>query len=263
MLATDKSKRMVMFIAQRSQSKSRLINKQSKVQSRLSKSKSSNNLISPMSSHSDDSIGEDADITFVNEDSHCVPASSVLQYTDLFKNKDYKRLNNINNGKRNKNINKTHIDQKDRFEIFKTNKLVNRTQQNDVEKEQELNSQDIANMYLGFYFRQAYRNTVKELKDNNELRLSTISEDNIVEDENLLLNMTQKLIDDNKTHVTQSMQGLHYINSIVMGDEYKHNKVTLPPSDKTKLAIFDMDETLIHCIPDRQPMSDTGSSDIK
>jgi len=30
--------------------------------------------------------------------------------------------------------------------------------------------------------------------------------------------------------------------------EYQSRKVTLPPTDKKKLAIFDMDETLIHCL---------------
>jgi RNA polymerase II subunit A small phosphatase-like protein len=59
------------------------------------------------------------------------------------------------------------------------------------------------------------------------------------------------------------MQGLHYINSVPAGDEYMTKKFTLPKTEKTKLAIFDMDETLIHCIPDRHLHSDTGSSAIK
>lgn len=38
------------------------------------------------------------------------------------------------------------------------------------------------------------------------------------------------------------------------------NKVFLPISNKKKLAIFDLDETLIHCISEKQVKSDTGSS---
>jgi len=58
--------------------------------------------------------------------------------------------------------------------------------------------------------------------------------------------LTEKISDDNKTHATQPMQGLYYTNTITPTDSYKSQKVTLPKTDKKKLAIFDMDETLIH-----------------
>ena len=58
--------------------------------------------------------------------------------------------------------------------------------------------------------------------------------------------MSTKMVDENKTHVTQSMQGLYYMNSIKATNAYKDHKKLLPKTDKKKLAIFDMDETLIH-----------------
>jgi CTD nuclear envelope phosphatase 1 len=61
--------------------------------------------------------------------------------------------------------------------------------------------------------------------------------------------------------VTQSMQGLYYMNSVKPPNDYLQYR--LPETNRSKLAIFDMDETLIHCIPDRKVRSDTGSSDMK
>jgi len=44
--------------------------------------------------------------------------------------------------------------------------------------------------------------------------------------------------------------------------EKPHKRIKLPPSDKKRLLIFDMDETLIHCLPSNSSVvSDTGSSD--
>ena len=75
--------------------------------------------------------------------------------------------------------------------------------------------------------------------------------------------MSDKLTDDNKTHVTQSMQGLYYINSIKPTDAYRKKKKLLPKTNMTKLAIFDMDETLIHCVPERIMQSTSEENGIK
>jgi CTD small phosphatase-like protein 2 len=57
------------------------------------------------------------------------------------------------------------------------------------------------------------------------------------------------------------MQGFYYMNSVKPPTDYRHLLKRLPYTEKSKLAIFDMDETLIHCIPDIKILqSDTGSS---
>ena len=117
--------------------------------------------------------------------------------------------------------------------------------------------------YLGYYFREVYRSTLKNLKENDKKNEFGGYPTEDSEDDTKLPMLTKKQIDDNKTHVTQSIQGLHYINSIKSGNDYHSKKVTLPKTNRSKLAIFDMDETLIHCVPDRKLRSDTGSSDMK
>ena len=57
--------------------------------------------------------------------------------------------------------------------------------------------------------------------------------------------------DSHRNHLVNSYQALQYMKSVPMPtDEEAHvRRVELPPSDK-KLLIFDMDETLIHCVDD-------------
>lgn len=108
------------------------------------------------------------------------------------------------------------------------------------------NSFDEYPCYLGYYFREIYRSTIKNLKQEGKKGEYTEYPSEDSEEDTKLPEMTQKQIDDNKTHVTQSMQGLHYMNSVKAGNGYESKKVILPSTTRTKLAIFDMDETLIH-----------------
>ena len=58
-------------------------------------------------------------------------------------------------------------------------------------------------------------------------------------------------IDLHKRHFLQTVQGLQTImRSITITDEADTCKVELPPTDRKKLVVFDMDETLIHCVDD-------------
>ena len=111
-------------------------------------------------------------------------------------------------------------------------------------------------MYLGYYFREAYRNAVSGLvkcdyvKSDQMLKLLNDSQTFVIEDEIFLPDMSSYLIEQNQLHVTNSLQGLSYINSMVQDtNNYKSRKVRLPKTTKSKLAVFDLDETLIHCIP--------------
>ena len=62
------------------------------------------------------------------------------------------------------------------------------------------------------------------------------------------------------------MQGLAYVLELpkFFDNDYQSRKVSLPPSQHKKLAIFDMDETLIHCLgskkydDNRRRMNDRG-----
>ena len=49
----------------------------------------------------------------------------------------------------------------------------------------------------------------------------------------------------------QTIQQLKYIGkNIEMVDSSEVNQVNLKKSEKSKLLIFDMDETLLHCVDD-------------
>jgi hypothetical protein len=63
--------------------------------------------------------------------------------------------------------------------------------------------------------------------------------------------------DLHKKHFQQTVQSLQIIKSsirVVEEHEIEHMKVQLPPppfpEEQRKLVIFDMDETLIHCVDD-------------
>lgn len=48
----------------------------------------------------------------------------------------------------------------------------------------------------------------------------------------------------------QSLQALKYFKEIPIPDDYEYEKIILPT--KKRLLVFDMDETLIHCVDDIQ-----------
>ena len=81
-------------------------------------------------------------------------------------------------------------------------------------------------------------------------------------DSEILPEMSEKLQENNKAHVIASLQGLSYCKSVKVPSEEEsmRRKVELPKPrrNQKKLVIFDMDETLIHCLPSQ---SDTGSSE--
>lgn len=64
--------------------------------------------------------------------------------------------------------------------------------------------------------------------------------------------------DVHKMHMIQTLQGLLFIRSLseVSQEEIESKKVFLPPPDekrKTKVIVFDLDETLVHCMEDFDP----------
>jgi hypothetical protein len=208
---------------------------------RLRESKSAENL-----NLSNDSIGESADVTTMIEDYPLVPCTSVLQNSELFK---LKSIMNLDNSRASKKMYAKHFS-------YKQNNNKNRTTRKTIfEAYEEFPD------YLGYYFRELYRSTIEELYDQGRIEDPSNLYENEQDLNTVLPGMTQKGIDDNKTHVTQSMQGLYYMNSVKPPNDYLQYR--LPETNRSKLAIFDMDETLIHCIPDRKVRSDTGSSDMK
>jgi Dullard-like phosphatase family protein len=208
---------------------------------------------------STETIGDDADITVSYEDFPHSPATSVLKDATIFdKNGMNKKKSSFGDRKRAAspkdytNFDK-HKDQR-KSRLHKNKSIVS------VDKKPFKNYEHYPT-YLGYYFRELFKSTVKELHSQNKINnVDQYLDDKLYESNVDLPELTDKIIDDNKTHVTQSMQGLYYMNTVAKTDAYKHLKKTLPPTNKKKLAIFDMDETLIHCIPDREPQSDTGSS---
>lgn len=67
-----------------------------------------------------------------------------------------------------------------------------------------------------------------------------------------------KFSDIHKMHMIQTLQGLLFIRSLeeVKQEEIERKKIFLPPPDdpmKKKVIVFDLDETLVHCIEDFNP----------
>jgi len=175
-----------------------------KTRTRLTHCKSTDDVIQ-VTDENNDSIGEDADVTLLNEDKHLSPALSVLANVQLFVQKDKKKstlkeLDSGSTGRRKANKSNAN-DNINTLQVISINDI----------------TFEIAFNYLGFYFREAYRNTIRELKDK-AVRVSDLSEYDSSDEEALITKLSQKFIDDNKTHVTQSMQGLHYFNSITMNN---------------------------------------------
>lgn len=218
---------------------------------RIRSSVSTGNLLDNILNQSVDTIGGDADITITVEDSPLVPSTSFVLSSDLFKPKGYKLLSSLKTVK-----NKFYWNQYERKQRFgKLNKDADIQEYHDFEPFPN---------YLGFYFREIYRNTVLEIRNfNNNVqpKLDKIEEN--CDKNTILPDMSDKLTDDNKTHVTQSMQGLYYISSISSTDAYMKKKKFLPKTKMKKLAIFDMDETLIHWVPERIRPSDIEKSGVQ
>lgn len=137
--------------------------------------------------------------------------------------------------------------------------------------------------YLGYYFRKWYKeNTIVEETNDN---ISSISDNLISEwdngidngnqwethtepqilklDRNLdspfLPSLPKEWLDIHNTHVIESLQEYQYLNDL----KTPLNPPNILPEDKIspitdkKLLIFDMDETLIHCIPDPVPSQES------
>lgn len=69
---------------------------------------------------------------------------------------------------------------------------------------------------------------------------------------------TQTQILQNKMHVVECIRGLDFLNHVGdpnLIDDYKAKKVSIP-RHKGKLLIFDLDETLVHCVPDEMLVFD-------
>lgn len=216
-----------------------------KRKSRITNSKSTAVLAKIEDENSSDSVGAEVDLSNVNEELPNLPVISIMNNSETFK---FAKLSKINY-QLNKNNSNSLI-----AKNYKASQRLMQDSANRPIKNKQLSKSQIESFhsietypqYLGYYFREVYRSTLKNLKEH-DLRKEYSgypSEDS--EDDTQLPMLTKRQIDDNKTHVTQSIQGLHYMNSVKPTDDYVFKKVTLPKTNRTKLAIFDMDETLIH-----------------
>lgn len=221
--------------------------KDNKKPKRPTKVQSTNNLHMNLNDDdSEDSVGREADVTLQVDDSPLTPAMSVLNNAELFKNKDMNRLNSPR--AKVETTTKSFVKDyqgKDKVTKHKFLKFEKHKSQRNVYGSNFLSFEPYPN-YLGYYFRECFRSTLKDLREQEGNKLKQYSSCDSSEDEDCLPKMSKKLVDDNKTHVTQSMQGLHYVCYVNSTDAYKSQKKRLPPTTKSKLAIFDMDETLIH-----------------
>ena len=220
-----------------------------KRKSRLKNCKSADSLLNTIiDEDSVDSIGDAADITILNEDSPLCPAKSVLENTEIFKQKSHHRNENPENGSHT-----TKAKYSKNYTFGQRFGVLKNPPHAKYQSDMALNKQPFYTFesypkYLGYYFREIYRSTIKDLYEQRRIKDMAyyLGNDEVSDEDTVLPDLTDKQVDDNKTHVTQSMQGLYYMNSVRQGDDYKKLKKMLPPTNKTKLAIFDMDETLIH-----------------
>lgn len=107
-------------------------------------------------------------------------------------------------------------------------------------------------MYFGYFFREIYRDSVKQIASNQETsaeqkeKLDKEIESFAIENELFIPEMSTFQIENHKKHVLQSLQNVSYNHGIEF--VRNKNKVTLPHTNMKKLAIFDMDETLMHTL---------------
>ncbi|CAI2379116.1 unnamed protein product [Moneuplotes crassus] len=109
-------------------------------------------------------------------------------------------------------------------------------------------------MYIGYYFRESFRNSIGNFQGTKNLIIKKFLENPKVIQIEKDIFLPEKVLaykDLNQKHVIHSLQGLSCCNGFLNGPdcEYKSRKVTLPHTNRKKLAVFDMDETLIHCVP--------------
>ncbi|CAI2378384.1 unnamed protein product [Moneuplotes crassus] len=197
-----------------------------------------------------DSVGEAADVTMTMEDYPLTHTMEILSSKEVFKPKGMKK-----------------VDLEDKNEVAYSKDLIKNQRFGKLNKHADVISYEDHEAfpdYPGFYFREIYRNTAIELLEQGEnLDVELTDYVRNCDEESVIPELSDKIVDDNKTHATQSMQGLYYVNTIQPTDAYISQKVTLPPTDKKKLAIFDMDETLIHCVFDRGVVSNTNEGPKK
>ena len=94
--------------------------------------------------------------------------------------------------------------------------------------------------------------------DGDDEKLSEKIRSNSKED--VIPDQPESITENNNAHVIASLQGLSYARGVKRptDEEAFARRVKLPRNPENKpLAIFDMDETLIHCLP---TVSETGSS---
>jgi Dullard-like phosphatase family protein len=121
---------------------------------------------------------------------------------------------------------------------------------------------------MGFYFRQAYKDALQSIKKSrkewNELfdERDDIFKEYSKENESFVPPLSAAQFELHQKHVQQSMPVLTSSELNELTEEFKALKVSLPPTTKKKLAVFDLDETLIHWIPEKDVKSDTGSSNF-
>ncbi|CAI2375341.1 unnamed protein product [Moneuplotes crassus] len=209
---------------------------------RPSQCKSTGDLRNPQLDQSVDSIGEAADVTISMEDLPLTPTMSVLSPTDMFNPTGLKK-----------------VEVQAKAEVKYSRDFVRNQRFGRLNKHADIVSyenHEIFPDYPGYYFREIYRNTALELLESNQkLDVELTDHERNCDNDSVIPELTDRIVDDNKVHATQSMQGLYYINTLQPTDAYKDQKVTLPPTDKKKLAVFDMDETLIHCVFDRAALA--------
>ena len=99
----------------------------------------------------------------------------------------------------------------------------------------------------GHYYRDLFEET--KVKRGSIADITMFREEDVTET-GLEMVETPCLVEQQKDHMVAMMQGLAYVSDLDLDSmaDYKFRTVTLPPTHKKKLAIFDMDETLIHCL---------------
>ena len=118
---------------------------------------------------------------------------------------------------------------------------------------------------LSYHFKGAYqkalsrKNTCKNIspRRNSPPSITPLTEPESVKQ------LSKVQLAQYKRHVLECMRGLSYVNGVVKWENYRKKKVNVP-NTSNKLAVFDLDETLIHTLNDDEVDSDSdGPSDSK
>ena len=103
---------------------------------------------------------------------------------------------------------------------------------------------------IGYFFREAFLKTIKS-DDIHPRDRKIVAEGKELQSKVDVKDFTEIDLEESKEQVQDCLRSLDYVKSLKQSDIASSKKVNLMKR-KQKLLVFDMDETLAHCIPDEE-----------